>query len=57
LINLLKREAIPDDFYTDLSTQDKQYLRVLMRCISRITKALQSENPDLIRAFDVLLEM
>jgi len=28
-----------------------------MRCISRITKALHSENPDLIRAFDVLIEM
>ena len=28
-----------------------------MRCISRITKALHSENPDLVRAFDVLVEM
>eukprot|EP00352_Strombidinopsis_acuminata_P004333 CAMPEP_0176395400 /NCGR_PEP_ID=MMETSP0126-20121128/43379_1 /TAXON_ID=141414 ORGANISM="Strombidinopsis acuminatum, Strain SPMC142" /NCGR_SAMPLE_ID=MMETSP0126 /ASSEMBLY_ACC=CAM_ASM_000229 /LENGTH=67 /DNA_ID=CAMNT_0017768257 /DNA_START=1379 /DNA_END=1582 /DNA_ORIENTATION=- len=28
-----------------------------MRCISRITKALHSEHPDLIRAFDVLVEM
>lgn len=28
-----------------------------MRCVSRITKALHSENPDLIRAFDVLIEM
>ena len=28
-----------------------------MRCISRIAKALHSENPDLIRAFDVLIEM
>jgi hypothetical protein len=28
-----------------------------MRCISRITKALHSENPDLVRAFDVLYEM
>lgn len=32
-------------------------MRVIMRCISRITKALHSENPDLIRAFDVLHEM
>lgn len=28
-----------------------------MRCVSRISKALPSEHPDLIRAFDVLLEM
>lgn len=28
-----------------------------MRCVSRITKALHSENPDLIRAFDVLIDM
>lgn len=28
-----------------------------MRCISRISKALHSENPELIRAFDVLIEM
>jgi len=28
-----------------------------MRCVSRITKALHSENPDLIRGFDVLIEM
>jgi len=28
-----------------------------MRCAQRITKALHSENPDLIRAFDVLIEM
>jgi len=28
-----------------------------MRCISRITKALHSESSDLIRGFDVLLEM
>ena len=28
-----------------------------MRCIQRITKALHSEQPDLIRAFDVLVEM
>ena len=32
-------------------------MRVIMRCISRITKALHSENPDLIRAFDVFNEM
>lgn len=28
-----------------------------MRCINRITKALQTESSDLIRGFDVLLEM
>ena len=28
-----------------------------MRCITLITKALHSENPELIRAFDVLIEM
>ena len=28
-----------------------------MRCVSRISKALPSEHPDLIRSFDVLLEM
>ena len=51
------RQAMPVDLATDLSGADKQYLRVIMRCISRITKALPSEHPDLIRAFDVLLEM
>lgn len=28
-----------------------------MRCIMRIGKALHSESADLIRAFDVLIEM
>lgn len=41
----------------ELQVQETQYIRVVMRCISRITKALHSENPDLIRAFDVLIEM
>ena len=57
LLSLLKTDAMPDDFSTELSIQERQYLRVIMRCISRITKALHSENPDLIRAFDVLIEM
>lgn len=51
------RQAMPNDLSTDLSEEQKHYLRVTMRCISRITKALHSENPDLIRAFDVLIEM
>lgn len=41
----------------ELKDVDQQFLRVLMRCVSRIAKALHSENPDLIRAFDVLIEM
>ena len=57
LLKLLKNEAMPDDFGVNLSVQERQYLRVTMRCISRITKAMHSENPDLIRAFDVLIEM
>ena len=28
-----------------------------MRCIQRITKALQTEQADMVRAFDVLIEM
>jgi len=48
---------MPEDFSTDLTVAEKQYMRVIMRCISRITKALHSENPDLIRSFDVLIEM
>lgn len=28
-----------------------------MRCLHRITKALHSENPDLIRVYDVMIEM
>jgi hypothetical protein len=57
MIQLLKNEAMPDDFSVNLSIQERQYLRVIMRCITRITKALHSENPELIRAFDVLIEM
>ena len=57
LMALLRTEAMPDDFSTELTISERQYLRVLMRCITRITKALHSENPDLIRAFDVLIEM
>mmetsp|Transcript_7119 Transcript_7119/g.12013 ORF Transcript_7119/g.12013 Transcript_7119/m.12013 type:complete len:281 (-) Transcript_7119:32-874(-) len=57
LIQLLKSEAMPADFSLELTIQETHYIRVLMRCISRITKALHSENPDLIRAFDVLIEM
>jgi hypothetical protein len=48
---------MPENLYADLSSFDKQHLKVILRCISRINKALPSEHPDLIRAFDVLLEM
>ena len=48
---------MPDDISVNLTVQERQYMRVIMRCISRITKALHSENPDLVRAFDVLIEM
>jgi len=48
---------MPEDLRPQLAIEDGQYLRVLMRCISRITKALHSESSDLIRGFDVLLEM
>lgn len=57
LMALLRTEAMPEDFTTELTIAERQYLRVLMRCITRITKALHSENPDLVRAFDVLIEM
>jgi len=57
LLQLLRNEAMPADFSVILTVREKQYMRVIMRCISRITKALHSENPDLIRAFDVLIEM
>lgn len=56
LFQILK-EAMPVDLSLELTDESKHYLRVVMRCISRITKALHSENPDLIRAFDVLIEM
>ena len=48
---------MPDDISVNLTVQERQYMRVIMRCISRITKALHSESPDLVRAFDVLFEM
>ena len=48
---------MPDSLDTDMSVRERQYLRVVMRCIIRIGKALHSESSDLIRAFDVLLEM
>jgi hypothetical protein len=51
------RSIMPKDLYVDLSSYEKQHLKVILRCISRINKALPSEHPDLIRAFDVLLEM
>jgi hypothetical protein len=57
LVQLLKGEAMPADFATRLSISERHYLRVIMRCISRISKALHSESPDLVRAFDVLFEM
>lgn len=57
LVQLLKIEAMPSDFSVRLSISERHYLRVIMRCISRITKALHSESPDLVRAFDVLFEM
>ncbi len=53
----LLREAMPNDLEPQLSIEEGQYLRVLMRCINRITKALHSESSELIRGFDVLLEM
>lgn len=48
---------MPADLYTELSSEQKQHLKVILRCISRVNKALPTENPDLIRAFDVLIEM
>lgn len=48
---------MPSDFNVQLTIQQRHYLRVTMRCINRITKALHSESPDLVRAFDVLNEM
>ena len=48
---------MPSNLMTNLTVQERHYLRVLMRCIQRITKALHSESTDLIRAFDVLIEM
>lgn len=53
----LLREAMPESLDADMSVRERQYLRVVMRCIMRIGKALHSESADLIRAFDVLLEM
>jgi hypothetical protein len=53
----LLREAMQSDLEPELPVEEGQYLRVLMRCISRITKALHSESSELIRGFDVLLEM
>ena len=53
----LLREAMPENLNLQRSVEQRQYLRVIMRCIQRITKALHSEQPDLIRAFDVLVEM
>ena len=51
------RSIMPEDLGVDLTVSEKQHLKVILRCISRIQKALPSEHPDLIRAFDVLLEM
>ena len=56
LIQIL-REQLPDDFTVLLENGERQCLRVTMRCIQRITKALHSENIDVVRAFDVLIEM
>lgn len=53
----LLRDAMPSDIEAVLSVEERQFLRVVMRCIQRITRALHSEQPDLVRAFDVLLEM
>ena len=53
----LLRGAMPNDIAAELSIEERQYLRVIMRCIQRISRALHSEQPDLVRAFDVLLEM
>ena len=51
------RSIMPESLNIELSQVEKQHLKVILRCVSRITKALPSEHPDLIRAFDVLLEM
>jgi hypothetical protein len=48
---------MPPDLNVDLSGYEKQHFKVILRCISRINKALPTEHPDLIRAFDVLIEM
>ncbi len=48
---------MPTDLTLHLPVEDTQYLRVVMRCIMRITKALHSEASELVRGFDVLIEM
>lgn len=53
----LLRDAMPNEIATVMTIEERQYLRVIMRCIQRISKALHSEQPELIRAFDVLVEM
>lgn len=59
MVSLFKilRKVMPEDFSKELSEEQRQFLRVIMRCIHRITKALHSENPALLRVFDVLIEM
>merc|ERR1712083_662497 len=54
---VLLREAMPSNLEAQLSVEERQYQRVVMRCIQRISKALQTEQPDMVRAFDVLVEM
>ncbi len=51
------RGVMPENLNIELSGIDKHHLKVILRCVSRINKALPSEHPDLIRGFDVLLEM
>ena len=53
----LLREAMPTNLMENLTAEQRHYLRVIMRCIQRITKALHSEAQELFRAFDVLVEM
>jgi len=48
---------MPSDLMESLTSEQRHYLRVIMRCILRINKALHSEAQELFRAFDVLVEM
>ena len=34
---------MPNDIAAELSIEERQYLRVIMRCIQRISRALHSE--------------
>jgi len=52
------RNGLPADFEKELTEEREQYLKAMMKCLMKVLKVLdEEEEDDIVRVFDVLIEM